>query len=264
MTDLLDEALLSRALETVAEAAVPESVVPAFSGVTSLVAEELRDRERAGAGRVGSTGRHRLGRGLGALVAVLALGGAGTGIAAAAGAFSTEGMQLVAPAIGQILPTGHWTAANVTTRITEPGPDGSTLTLETASADTAGGCTRLVISAPGSAASAGPVSCDVSYNPGRPPTTHTPTGTAYGTAARNWTSPVGTRWRFVYGRSQTPSAVEVGAVSRTGTVLATAPVSNGWFILSVVTTADTTRPTAGRHLVYYGPTGRQTRAYPTL
>lgn len=264
MTDLLDEALLSRALRAVADAAVPDAAVPAFSGVTSRVAEEHLDREDVDVRRVRSASRHRLGRGLGAVVAVLALGGAGTGIAAAAGAFGTESMQLVAPAIGRILPTGRWTAADMTTRISEPGPDGSTLTLETASADAAGGCMRLVVSARRSAPSEGPVSCALSYDPGRPPTTRTPTSNAYGTAARDWTSPAGIPWRFVYGRSQTPSAVEVGAVSRTGTVLATAPISNGWFVLPVRTAGDATQRTAGRHLVYYGPTGRQLRVYPTL
>lgn len=265
MTDVLNEVLLSRALKAVAEAAIPDSSVPAVSEVAGWGAyDEDFDWEDAEADWVGSPHRHRLGRGLGALAAVLALGGAGAGIAAAAGAFSTEGVRLIAPAVGWILPTGRWTAANVTTRISEPGPDGSTLTLQTASADSAGGCIRLGISTPGAAPSEDPVSCDASFNTVHPPTTHTPTSTAYGTATKFWTSPVGKRWLFVYGRSQTPSAVEVAAVSTSGTALATAPILNGWFILSFETTEGTTQQRADRHLVYYGSTGHQTGAYPSL
>ncbi len=266
MTDLLTGERIARALKTVAVAAVPDGRVPDFSTVACwehLYVEDLDGDEAAT--WAGSPRRRRLGRSLGALVAVLALGGAGTGIAAATGAFSTEGMKLIAPAIGQILPTGRWTAANVTTRLSETGPDGSTLTLETASADAAGGCMRLVVSAQGVAPNDGFVACGGAYSTLHPPTTHTPTNTNFGSGAtRTWTSANGTRWTFVYGRSNTSRAKKVGVVAKTGAVLATAPISNGWFILWVLTAESTSQQTAGRHLVYYGPTGRQTGEYPTL
>jgi hypothetical protein len=266
MTDLLTEERIARALKTVAGATVPDGRVPDFSRVACWGHLSVEDLDGDGAATwTGSPRRRRLGRSLGALVAVLALGGAGTGIAAATGAFSTEGMKLIAPAIGRILPTGRWIAANVTTRLSEEGPDGSTLTLETASADAAGGCMRLVVSAPGAALNDGYVACGGTYSTLHPPTTHTPTTTNFGTGAtRSWTSPNGTRWTFVYGRSNTSRATKVAAVSKAGMVLATAPISNGWFILSVETASSATQQTAGRHLVYYGPTGRQTGEYPTL
>ena len=265
MTDVMSEELLARVLKTVAEAAVPDSVVPDVGELAGAQDpfEEDPDWEDVDGEWPPSPRRRRLGRGLGAAVVVLALGGAGAGIAAATRAFSTEGTALVGPAIGTILPTGKWTAANVTTRLTEAGPNGSTLTLETASADAAGGCMRLIVSAPGTTPTGRTVSCSEAYNTLHPPTTHTPTNTAYGTATQSWTSPSGTRWLFVYGRSQTPSATKVGAESKAGAVLATAAISNGWFILSVPTTERTTGRT-GRHLVYYGPTGNQSGAYPTL
>ena len=103
--------------------------------------------------------------------------------------------------------------------------------------------------------------------------------TAHDTATQSWTSPSGTRWLFVYGRSQTPSATEVGVVwtvgrvvpkvgrvldlthVSNGSVLATARISNGWFILSVSATQYTTQQPGGLYLVYYGATGRRTGTY---
>jgi hypothetical protein len=270
MTDQLTDQVLSRALKTVAWAAVPDSALPELS--------ELRERQPMFEGGLNWDAleaamapprrRRRLGRELGAVVGVLALAGAGTGIAAAAGAFSPqqEASALLGPATGNVLPTGKWTAANVTTRLSKAGPDGSTLTLQSASADPAGGCTRLIVSPPRPDATGTVVTCTAHFNLNHPPVTHTPTNTNYGTGGATfpWVSPTGARWTFVYGRCPTQTAVKAAAVTRAGAILATTLISNGgWYILPVPTTENTVGQ-PGEHLVYYASTGKQTNAFPDL
>lgn len=212
-------------------------------------------------------GGRRGARGLTAIVLALGIGGLGTGIAAAAGAFTAFGHSLtpqeqrtaalgsalVASARGTLSSTGHWTAPNVRTRITDSGPDGSTVTLQTSSSNAHNGCLHLLVTSPTRSSGPGTVTCSEQYTPTHPPTTTTPS-TTFGSGATPWTSPTGAAYIVVYGQAPAGTTTAKLINEPTGNVITgDEPVSGRFFADPV----PRSLARSGDEIVFYNGTGEQ-------
>lgn len=208
MTEDLFEKRLSATLKAVSALAIPDggTCAPMLGDWDPLSddAPALTDTSLKRRVRVGGWARK-----LTVAALVFGVAGVGAGVAAAAGLFSTTvGTELIAPAKGQLSPSGAWTAAHVVTRIIEPGPDGSTISLQTSSSNAHNGCFHLLVTgptepAPGPTAPTGPgiVSCGEVFNAAHPWTTTTPSTTFFGSGTQPWRSPTGTSYVIVYGQA---------------------------------------------------------------
>lgn len=270
MTEDLFGQRLSTALKTLSSKAIPDEIrcvaelldwdpladdLSSFPSVTVTVAPRRSMHARRGA------------RGLTAVVLALGMGGLGAGIAAAAGVITqfghhptareayTEsvGTRLVAPARGTLSPTGHWTATNVRTRLTVPGPDRSTISLQTSSSDAHDGCLHLLVTTPTRPSGPGVVTCSEQYTATHPTTTSTPS-TTFGSGYQTWISPTGDGYLVLFG--QAPSgAVSAKLVNgQTGAVITgNEPISGGFYADPVP------QKVLNKHdeLVFYDATGNR-------
>lgn len=268
MTDDVFEQRLSTALKTLSTQAIPDEAFDASDLIEwDPLAEDLGVALR---GVASATTRRPLRgrrgtRGLTAVVLVLGLGGLGTGIAAAAGAFTefghpptpqeqhTEavGTALVAPARGNLSPTGHWTATNVKTRLTDAGPDGSTVILQTSSSNAHNGCLHLLVTSPTRPSGPGIVTCSEQYTATHPWTTTTPS-TDFGSGTQPWTSPTGAAYVIVFGQAPPGTSSAKLIDGRTGEVVTGDESVSGRFFADPV-------PQSLRHsgdqIVFYNATG---------
>lgn len=240
MTNTLEDRIAT-ALKAVA-ATVPDHPPTTWVGAEPRALRQGRRRWWPSMARLTPWGRLASVAGL-AIVAT----GAGVGVAAAAGAFSTD-----LGSAGGLITSSH-SAPGEVTRLVVAGPDGSTLKVVSASSNSHSGCMELVITDPAAASSRTvhePGACQSVGNPTVAPTqTHASPGELK--ARTTWKSPTGTVYAIVYGQAAS-GATSVADVTGFGTTVATAvSIRNGWFAIAVP--ASTFRSSS---LVFYGLTGR--------
>lgn len=181
---------------------------------------------------------------IGAGVSV-ALIGAGTGAAAASGAFSSNVTNLIGPA-GRILGSQHPTAfPGATAELSLPGPDGTTLTVTAASTNSnayqAGECDTLTVTLPNGQPAPGASTSDVggcgmiiSHSTRLTPEQRVEAESG-GQVVANWTSPSGTEYTIVYGEAA-PGTSAVGLEDANGNIGVKANTStNPWFAVFLPT-----------------------------
>ena len=222
MTDERTGARISTALRSLAQT-VPEHPPTSW---------ELAGTQRARWDPRLSSGR-RTTRVVAVLAACAAIGGAGTGIAAATGAFSTSGEVALGTALHLLERTANWTQPTEMTRLVAPGPGGTTLLVGSASSNSQGGCEALAVKAPGE-----PTphlvggACSVSFNSNHPAATTSVPVSSYGNTTHGWIGPTGTDYAMSFG--QAPSGTStVAFVTSTGTTLVRGTVSEGWYVIAV-------------------------------
>lgn len=215
MTEDLLEERLSSALKTLAAEVFPADSAEGFAAPAELdpaTANRTRSQTVGRRDRWWSTPARRLG----VIGIVVGLGGAGTGIAAATGAFAPgpHPAFTYGAASGLTGPTGS--APGEVVRFVGKGPGGVTLKVLSASNHPNSGCIGLVISEPTAASSGNRAitgSCTASGNVNEPlPTTVRPSNTDYDQVPYTWTGPTGIHYVIWYGMAPagTTAVGEVG------------------------------------------------------
>lgn len=240
MTDERTEARISTALRSVAQT-VPEH--PPISW-------ELACKQRAKWGPRLPTERWAT-RVFTVLAVCAVLGGAGTGIAAATGAFSTSGEVALGRAVQLLQRTANWTEPTEVTRLVVPGPGGTKLLVGSASSNSQGGCEALAVKAPGEPTpQLVGAACSVSFNSSHPAATTSVPVSSYGDTTHGWISPTGTDYAMSFG--QAPSGTStVAFITSTGTTVVRGTVSEGWYVIAVPV-SDLGH---GNTIEFFSPTG---------
>jgi hypothetical protein len=170
---------------------------------------------------------------VGAVLAVCGLlAGAGTGIAAAAGAFSTSLSPALGPAVRILYPTATWNSPTELIRLTAPGPDGTRLLVGSSSSNSHSSCeavafTRSTQPKPSLIAAA----CSVTGTAGHPIATSTPS-TSFGDSSHGWWAPTGTLFAVSFGEGPADAA-RVVYVTTSGTIEVTGMMRHGWYVIAV-------------------------------
>ncbi len=240
MTDERTGARISTALRSVAQT-VPEHPPTSW---------ELACTQRAKWGPRPSSGRRTI-RVVAVLAACAVLGGAGTGIAAASGAFSTSAEVALGAAMHLLQRTAKWTEPTEMTRLVAPGPGGTTLLVGSASSNSQGGCEALAVKSPGAATpQLVGAACSVSFNSSHPAATTSVPASSYGNTTHGWISPTGTDYAVSFGQAPSETST-VAFITSTGTKLVTGAVSEGWYVIAVPA-SDLGH---GNNVEFFRPTG---------
>lgn len=257
------EQRLSTALKSLSAWAIVETTFAPRDFAAYSSAAPLSDEPTASLGSSdvmepsGARNRHRGRFGVRRVSAAVALavgvGGAGAGITAATGLFSTTvGTRLIAPARGQVAPTGHWTAAHVITRVSEPGPDGSTITLQTSSSERYNGCVHLEATGP-TETTRGTVVCGQVFNGASPPTTSTPSTSYFPSGQWPWSTPAGQSFMILYGKAPSGTVTAKLVKGFTGAVVVSdIPLSSGFYLYPIPTSSS-----AGGKVEFFSETGNE-------
>jgi hypothetical protein len=262
------EQRLSMALKAVSAHAYPETPL-ALPGISESASIELLGGESIGP--VGTcdpwdpNGERRSIRRLGVrrvtavVVLTLGIGSAGVGIAAATGVFSTTvGTRLIAPARGQLSQTGHWTAANVVSRVSQPGPDGSTITLQTSSSERYNGCVHLGVTGPTEPAKPGVVVCGQVFKAASPPTTSTPSTSYFPSGQWPWSTPAGESFMVLYGKAPSGTVAAKLVHGSTGAVVVSdIPLSSGFYLYPIPSSSS-----GGNEVEFFNGTGNEVGTAP--
>ncbi len=188
----------------------------------------------------------------------VALAGAGTGIAAAAGAFRPTRPPKIRFGTAEHLmePRYGYNAPGEVTRYVGAGPDGATFRVISASSHPNSGCIKLVITAPPSTHDRSiPGGCQARGNVKiPPPPTSRPSSHDYGTSTFRWTSPTGSSYNvwFGFGPSGTISVgleknVSQGPVPRYKAVARRMLARTRWFAIAIPT---------GDSMAFYNAAGK--------
>ncbi len=167
---------------------------------------------------------------IGTVVGLVALG---SGIAAAAGAFSSPPpvSEVWGPA-HNLTQTANWTQPTEVTHVVASGPGGTTL-LVGSSSGMHGTCEALAAKRSGEAkAMIVGFSCQGGVNTLDPTATIPGTTSTYSETTHGWTSATGTQYAMSFGQAPAGTA-SVAYGDASSTALVTGTVSNGWYVIAV-------------------------------
>ena len=147
--------------------------------------------------------------------------------------------------------TATWHAPTELTRLSVPGPDGTTLVVGSASANSESGCEALAARDPGSSPpQLVGAACSFAATAGQLPTTSTPRST-FGDTTHGWLDPTGTLYAISFG--QGPAGIsKVAYVTSSGSTVVMGAVSQGWYVIAVPST-DLAK---GGKVDFYATSGR--------
>jgi hypothetical protein len=148
---------------------------------------------------------------------------------------------------------GTASATHLVTRLTEPGPDGSTITLQTSSPNMDTGCLHLLVTDPTQPSGTGITTCSSEATATHPPTTTTPS-TSFGSGTQPWMSPSGHSYVIVFGQAPLGTTSVKLINGPTGTVVTgNVPVSDRFYAFPAPQNLTHTRD----ELAFYGATGNR-------
>jgi hypothetical protein len=147
--------------------------------------------------------------------------------------------------------TASWNAPTELTRLSVPGPDGTTLLVGSASSNSESGCEALAARGPGSARQqlVG-AACGFAGTTSQLPTKTTPR-TTFGDTTHGWLAPTGALYAISFGQGPAGTSM-VAYVTSSGSTVVKGAVDQGWYEIAVPST-DLAK---GGKVDFYATSGR--------